>query len=265
MDTGMRDRTVVVTGGSSGIGLAAAEAFLREGARVAICGRDRHRLDDAAARLADIGGAGRTLPVVCDVLDGNAVTDFRDLVEERFGGCDALVCNAGQARQSAFADTSDDDWRDEFDLKFFSVLRPVRAFLPMLEASGQGAVVCTGAVIARRPEPFLIATSATRAGQLNLCKSLAVEFAAKGVRVNSVLIGLIDSGQWSRRYGGGEAPPGMSKEEWFAKLAFDRAIPLRRIGLPEEAANAILFLASPLSSYVTGDTVEVAGGQSRHV
>ena len=265
MDTGMRDRTVVVTGGSSGIGLAAAEAFLREGARVAICGRDRHRLDDAAARLADIGGADRTLPVVCDVLDGNAVTDFRDLVEERFGGCDALVCNAGQARQSAFADTSDDDWRDEFDLKFFSVLRPVRAFLPMLEASGQGAVVCTGAVIARRPEPFLIATSATRAGQLNLCKSLAVEFAAKGVRVNSVLIGLIDSGQWSRRYDGGEAPPGMSKDEWFAKLASDRAIPLRRIGLPEEAANAILFLASPLSSYVTGDTVEVAGGQSRHV
>lgn len=261
MDTGMKDRTVVVTGGSSGIGLAAAEAFLREGARVAICGRDRRRLDAAAARLA--GGA--VLPVACDVLDGNAVTRLRDLVEERFGGCDALVCNAGQARQSAFANTSDDDWRDEFDLKFFSVLHPVRAFLPMLEASGQGAVVCTGALIARRPEPFLIATSATRAGQLNLCKSLAVEFAAKGVRVNSVLIGLIDSGQWSRRYDGGEAPPGMSKDEWFAKLASDRAVPLRRIGLPEEAANAILFFASPMSSYVTGDTVEVAGGQSRHV
>lgn len=265
MDTGMKDRTAVVTGGSSGIGLAAAEAFLREGTRVAICGRDRHRLDAAAARLAGVGGADRVLPVACDVLDENAVTGFRDLVEERFGGCDALVCNAGQARRSAFADTSDGDWRDEFDLKFFSVLRPVRAFLPMLEASGQGAVVCTGALIAKRPEPSLIATSATRAGQLNLCKSLAAEFAAKGVRVNSVLIGLVDSGQWSRRYDDGEAPPGMSKDEWFAKLASDRAIPLRRIGLPEEAANAILFLASPMSSYVTGDTVEVAGGQSRHV
>lgn len=265
MDTGLKDRVAVVTGGSSGIGFAAAAAFLREGARVAICGRDGDRLEKAAARLAAAAGSQSVEAVVCDVLDEAAVAAFRNRVEARFGRCDALVCNAGQARRSNFENTSDDDWREEFELKFFSVLRPVRAFLPLLEASGQGAVVCTGALIARRPEPFLIATSANRAGQLNLCKSLASEFAPKGVRVNSVLIGLVDSGQWSRRYESGEAPAGMSKEDWFAGLAADRAIPLGRLGTPEEAANAILFLASPMSSYVTGDTIDVTGGQSRHV
>lgn len=265
MDTGMTGRVAVVTGGSSGIGLAAAAAFLREGASVAICGRDGGRLERAAARLAGTAGSERVEAVACDVLDEAAVAALRDRVEGRFGRCDALVCNAGQARRSDFANTSDADWREEFELKFFSVLRPVRAFLPLLEASGQGAVVCTGALIARRPEPFLIATSANRAGQLNLCKSLASEFAPRGVRVNSVLIGLVDSGQWSRRYESGEAPDGMSREDWFAALAAERAIPLGRLGTPEEAANAILFLASPMSSYVTGESIDVTGGQSRHV
>lgn len=263
MDTQLRDRVAVITGGSAGIGLATAEAFLREGAHVVVCGRDRGRLAAAEERLAPVGGMVEA--VACDVLDEAAVDALRERVVERFGRCDALVCNAGQARRSDFSGTSDQEWRDEFELKLFSVLRPVRAFLPLLEASGQGAVVCTGAMLARRPEPSLVATSATRAGQLNLCKSLSLEFAPRGVRVNSILVGLVDSGQWSRRYEGGEAPPGMSKEDWFARLADDRGIPLGRVGTPDEAANAILFLASPLASYVTGETVDVAGGQSRHV
>lgn len=265
MESGLKDKVAVVTGGSSGIGRAAAEAFLREGARVAICGRDADRLDAAVSGLAGIAGEENILGVACDVLDEASVEGMRAAVEDRFGGCDALVCNAGQARQSSLENTSDQDWRDEFELKFFSVLRPVRAFMSMLEASSQGAVVCTSALIARRPEPFLIATSATRAGQLNLNKSLSVELADKGIRVNSVLIGLVDSGQWSRRYDAGQAPDGMSREDWFAELARDRAIPLGRLGRPDEAANAIVFLASPLASYITGETIDVTGGQGRNV
>lgn len=265
MDTGLKDRVAVITGGSAGIGLTVAEAFLLEGAKVAICGRNQRRLDVAAAQLGDISDPARVLARSCDVRDEAEVAALRDAVADAFGGCDALICNAGEARQSDFYDTSDQDWRDEFELKFFSVLRPVRAFLPMLEASGQGAVVCTGALIARRPEPFLIATGATRAGQLNLAKSLSVELAARNVRVNSILIGLVDSGQWSRRYDAGQAPDGMSRADWYALLARDREIPLGRLGRPEEAANTILFLASPLASYITGEAIDVAGGQSRNV
>ena len=262
MDVGLKNRVCVVTGGSSGIGLAVAQAFLREGAQVAICGRSRKRLDEAVKQLA--AGEERLLSIACDVTDETQVSNLRSDVERSFGRCDVLVCNAGQARRSSYRTTSDADWHDEFDLKFFSVLYPVRAFLQMLEASGQGSIVCTGALIARRPEPFLIATSAMRAGQLNLCKSLALEFAEKGVRVNSVLIGLVDSGQWGRRYSG-EAPEGVSKDDWLNGLARERGIPLGRLGRPDEAANAIVFFASPQSSYVTGETIEVAGGQSRHV
>jgi NAD(P)-dependent dehydrogenase (short-subunit alcohol dehydrogenase family) len=271
MDMGLRDRVAVVTGGSSGIGYAAAAALLREGAKVAICGRGQDKLDAAAAALAKIAGADRVLAHACNVLDEAEVAALRDAVAEKFGRCDVLVCNAGQSRQSNLFTTSDQDWRDEFELKFFSVLRPVRAFLAMLEASGQGAVVCTGAILARHPEPFLIATSATRAGQLNLNKSMSVELAERGIRVNTVLIGLVDSGQWSRRFDAGVGPDNkpipkdMSKDEWFADLARARKIPLARLGRPEEAANAILFLSSPMSSYVTGETIEVTGGQSRHV
>lgn len=271
MNTDMKDKVAVVTGGSSGIGLAAAAAYLRDGAKVAICGRSRERLDDAAAELAEISGAENVLAVACDVLEEADVAKLRDAVAEKFGRCDALVCNAGQARQSSFYTTSDQDWRDEFELKFFSVLRPVRAFADLLEKSGAGAIVITSAMLARNPEPFLIATGATRAGQINLMKSLSLEFASKNIRVNAVLIGLVDSGQWSRRYERGEypdgrrIPDGMSKEDYFTDLAKSRRIPLGRLGTPDEAANVILFFGSSASSYITGETIDVAGGQARNV
>lgn len=271
MNTDMKDKVAVVTGGTSGIGLASATAFLQNGAKVAICGRNQERLDEAAAKLAEISGADNVLAVVCDVLNEADVENLRDRVKETFGRCDVLACNAGQARASTFYNTSDEDWRDEFELKFFSVLRPVRAFEQLLVSSGAGAIVITSALLARAPEPFLIATGATRAGQLNLMKSLSIEFAPKNIRVNAVLIGLVDSGQWSRRFDGGEnldgspIPADMSREEWFAQLAKERRIPLGRLGKPEEAASAILFFGSSAASFITGETLDLTGGQARNV
>lgn len=267
----MENKVTVVTGGSSGIGFAVANAVLSAGGKVAICGRSLDRLDQAFEQLCGRWDAKRILTHPCDVLEEQAVEELRDRVLDRFGRCDSLVCNAGQARASNFYDTTDGDWRDEFELKFFSILRPVRAFESLLEASGAGSIVCTSAMIARQPEPFLIATAATRAGQLNLLKSMSREFAPRNIRVNAVLIGLVDSGQWSRRYDSGvgpdgiKIPEGMEKKDWFFELAKSRNIPMERLGSPEEAANAILFLASSMSSYITGETLEVTGGQARYV
>ena len=257
----------VVTGGASGIGLATVDLFLQQGAAVAFCGRDETRLRRAEAGLRERHPNARLLAERCDVLDQTAVDAFAARSEAALGAAAILVNNAGQGRVSTFADTTDQAWTDELQLKFFSVIRPTRAFLPQLERQaavrGDAAVVCANSLLAMQPEPHMVATSAARAGVRNLVRSLATEFAPKGVRVNAILIGLVESGQWRRRF---EARTERDQDwaAWTARLAQDKHIPLGRLGRPEEAARAIFFLASPLASYTTGSHIDVSGGHSRH-
>jgi NAD(P)-dependent dehydrogenase (short-subunit alcohol dehydrogenase family) len=254
----------VVTGGSSGIGLATAELFLRAGASVAICGRDAGRLEAAEAALKAKFPEAQLLAARCDVLDADDVAAFAAQVQERFGRTDMLVNNAGQGRVSTFADTTDDAWREELELKYFSVIRPTRAFLPMLRESQTPSIVCVNSLLALQPEPHMVATSSARAGTLSLVKSLAVELAPERIRVNSILIGIVESGQWRRRFET-QAAPGQSWEDWTSELARKKNIPLGRFGRPEEAAQALFYLATSLSSYTTGSHIDVSGGVARHV
>lgn len=261
MDLGLKGLRAVVTGGTSGIGLATARLLLAEGCKVALCGRDAERLAAAAGPLGRKYGDA-VLAERCDVLDRAQVETFRDAVVARFGGADILVNNAGQGRVSTFADTADEAWGDEFRLKFFSVIYPTRAFVPALAKSKSAAVVVVNSLLARQPEPHMVATSALRAGVQNLAKSMSVEFAPKGVRVNAILLGIVDSGQWQRRYEA-QAKGDETKEQWMARLAKEKGILVGRLGRPEEAAAAIAFLASPAASFITGAALEVAGGVSR--
>ncbi|MBB5406821.1 MULTISPECIES: SDR family oxidoreductase [unclassified Paraburkholderia] len=261
-------QVAVVTGGSSGIGLATAELFLRAGASVAICGRDSERLAQAQAALTKKYSGAQLLAQRCDVLDADEVNAFAQAVQQRFGRTDMLMNNAGQGRVSTFADTTDEAWREELDLKYFGVIRPTRAFLPMLrDTAGAGrnaAIVNVNSLLALQPEPHMVATSSARAGLLSLTKSLAVELAPQRVRVNSILIGIVESGQWRRRYAT-QAELGQSWEDWTGELARKKNIPLGRFGRPEEAAQALFYLATPLSSYTTGSHIDVSGGVARHV
>ncbi|MFD7072768.1 SDR family oxidoreductase [Nocardioides sp. NPDC059952] len=260
MDLHLADRTVLVTGGSSGVGLATVAALLEEGANVITCAR---RLDVLEKALADLGApADRVLAISCDVRDADQVNALVEAGVARFGGIDGLVNNAGQSRMLGLDKATVADFRDELDLKFGGVLNVTEAALPHLRASDAAAIVTINAVLARQPEPRLVTTSAARAGLLNLTKSMASEY-APDIRVNSVCLGLIDTGQWRRRFEVDETAA--SYEAFERDLAADRGISLGRFGRAEEVAAMVVTLLSPRASYVTGAALDVCGGVARYV
>ncbi|TAM84949.1 MAG: SDR family oxidoreductase [Jatrophihabitans sp.] len=261
MDLFLRDRVILVTGGSSGVGLATLRLLAGEGALLATCARDGERLQKA---LADAGIAGdRVLASTCDVRIPQEVAALVAAVTDRFGRLDGLVNNAGQSRMKTLEQTTADDWRDELDLKFAGVLNPTNASLPWLRRSGAAAIVNVNAILAVQPEPRLAATSAARAGLLNLSRTMADAYAPDGIRVNSVCLGLVDTGQWRRRYE--RAGTVHDYATWQRDLAADRRVPLGRLGTPEEVAAVIAFLLSGRASYITGSAIDVGGGVGRGI
>lgn len=264
MNLELSGRVAVVTGGTSGIGLCAVRRLLDEGASVAFCARDRRRVDAVAGDFAKTAG-DRVLGVVADVLDGEQLVAFRSAVEQRFGRTDVLVHNAGKSRMASLEQLDDEAWTEELELKFFGLLRPTRAFLPLLQKSDAASMVYVSSLLAKQPETRLVSTSAARAGALNLAKSMSFEF-APAIRVNSIVLGVIDTGQWEARLAARRANgETIEREAYISELARERGIPLGRIGHPEEVAAAIAFLASPVCGFMTGAVMEISGGFSRYV
>jgi NAD(P)-dependent dehydrogenase (short-subunit alcohol dehydrogenase family) len=260
MELGLTGRRAVVTGGSKGIGLAVATELVREGAAVAICARDADEIAAAAKQLRELGGSVHEQ--VADVTVPEQVTAFVDAAADALGGIDILVNNAGGAHPGTFETLSDEDWHGDLDVKLFSQIRCTRAALPHLRRSAAPRVVNINAVYAKYPDPRFFATTVNRAACLNLNKALAIEYGPEGILVNSVNIGFVVTPQWENIRS--KRAPELSPEEFFAALAAEE-VPLGRFGDVSEVSGLVAFLASDRASYLTGTSIDVAGGMGPYV
>jgi NAD(P)-dependent dehydrogenase (short-subunit alcohol dehydrogenase family) len=256
MELELGGKVVLVTGGSDGLGAAVARRLVREGARVALCARGAERLESTAAALREAGG--EVLAQVADVSRPEEVDRFVEAVVGRWGRVDALVNNAGTAAARPFAEVDDAAWEADLQLKLFAAVRTSRRVLPLLREAGGGSIVNVLAVGAKAPGANSMPSSVSRAAGMALTKALSKELGPAGIRVNAVLVGLIESGQWERQ----AAAAGQPVEALYTKLAKNAAIPLGRVGKAEEFADVVAFLLSPRAGYVSGTALNVDGGLS---
>lgn len=259
MDLGLAGKKAIVTGASKGLGRAIAGELAGEGADLAICARHGEELDAAAKELR---ASGREVHAeIADVTVPDQIKDFVARSAEALGGIDILVNNAGGARPGTFQTLTDKDWKADLDVKLFSMLRFSREVLPHMRARGGGRIININAVLGRSPDPGLFATSVNRAACISLSKTLALELAADNILVNSVNIGSVVTPQWANIHR--RRAPDAPAEEFFAQAA--ERIPLRRFGRPDEVAGIVAFLAGERASYITGASIDVAGGAGGHI
>jgi len=257
MDLGLAGKVAIVTGGSEGIGRAAAESLGREGASVVVCARRADILERAAADVAENTGA-QIVPIVADVSRAADVEHLVQATVERFGRLDILVNNAGRSANGEFEKLTDADWQDDLDLKLFGAIRASRAAIPHMRTAGGGSIVNILNLAAKAPGARSYPTSVSRAAGLALTKALSKEFAADNIRVNGVMIGLIKSGQNAR--GWERSGTGVTLEAYYAERG--QSIPLGRVGEAAEVGDLIAFLCSARGTYITGVAINMDGGTS---
>ncbi|HEY7139050.1 MAG TPA: SDR family NAD(P)-dependent oxidoreductase [Methylomirabilota bacterium] len=258
MDLELRGKVAIVTGGSDGLGLATARRLAAEGAAVAICGRDASRLKEAGERLR--GDGAEVLEVAADVTRPGDLEALVSSTVERFGRLDILVNNAGTSAARGFDTVDDAAWQADLELKLFAAIRGVRLSVPHMRRAGGGRIVNVLNTGAKAPAARSLPTSVSRAAGLALTKALSKELAPDGILVNAVLIGLVKSGQWERRWTSqGRAG---TLDDFYARMAREREVPLGRIGEADELGALVTFLVSARAAFITGVAINFDGGHS---
>jgi len=251
----MDGRCALVTGGSKGIGFAAATNFMRAGASVAIVARRPDVLDEARAALAR-EGKGKVVAISADVTKEADCARVFEAAEKELGQVDVLLNNAGAHAAMPFDQISDERWHTDLELKLFSAIRLSRAAWPGMKARKWGRIINTLSSGAKWPRISSAPSSVSRAAGMALMKVMANDGAPHNILVNAVIVGLIQTDQWVRDHAAENK--GRTYEQYISEMG--QRIPLKRVGTAEEFANMILFLASDAGSYVTGTAINVDGG-----
>jgi 3-oxoacyl-[acyl-carrier protein] reductase len=259
MDLGLNGKVAMVAGASRGLGFAVAKALASEGALVSISSRDESAISAAAEQL----GNGTVLATPVDVRSADGIVRWARRTEERFGGVDLLFANGGGPPSGAALSFDDAAWQGAVDLLLFSALRMVRAAVPSMTARGGGAILMSTSSSVKEPIPNLGLSTVLRASVSALAKTLALELAASGIRVNQIVPGRIDTDRVRQLDELNGKKQGLSGDQARAKSM--ATIPLGRYGDPDEFGRVAAFLLSDAASYMTGATVQVDGGLIRSV
>lgn len=252
-------RTALVTGASSGLGFAAAQALARRGARVVIASRGGEKLEVARERLADQGA--EVAAVAADVRDAESLAGLVEEAGRRFGPVDVLVANGGGPPAKPAAEVTEEDWQAAIPLALLFVPRLCRLVLPDMRARRWGRIVALNSISSRQPIPGLALSNALRPAVLGYLKTLSQEVAAEGVTVNAVLPGYTRTARQEDLAASASARMGKTPEEVVAGWVGNT--PLGRMAEPEEIGEVVAFLCSPAASYVTGQAIAVDGGYWR--
>ncbi|HJQ34419.1 MAG TPA: SDR family NAD(P)-dependent oxidoreductase [Pyrinomonadaceae bacterium] len=256
----LADKTAFITGGGRGIGRALALAFAREGARVFVVARTTAEVEKVADEIRAQRGAGAASHAACDVSDPRSVARAFDAAREFYGteGPDILVNNAGIAESSKFAETSDEFWQRHLGVNLSGTFYCMRAALPAMVGRGWGRVINVASIAGKTGAPYIAAYSASKHGVLGLTRSAALEVASKGVTVNAVCPGYVDTQMTTRAVENIEAKTGRSAADSLE--AIKRMSPQNRLVTPEEVAALALLLASDEGRGITGQAINVDGG-----
>ncbi|HKW65271.1 MAG TPA: SDR family oxidoreductase [Candidatus Acidoferrum sp.] len=260
MDLGLSGRVAIVAAASKGLGRAVAEELAREGAHVAICARTAAALAETAAQIQKVTGR-EVLHQALDVTDSGAVASFVAAVEARFGQLDICVTNSGGPPSNSFKNTKPEDWRSAVDLLLMSTVFFARETLPRMQKNKWGRLITITSSAVKQPVDGLLLSNSVRAAVTGLARTLANEYAADGITVNNVCPGYTRTARLDGLASAISARTGAKADEVFA--GWEREIPARRLGTPQEFAAVVAFLASERASYVTGASVAVDGGLVR--
>jgi len=259
MELKLQDKVVVVTGASSGIGLATAKLFLEEGAKVV--GASRH-----PAKIRELGSEDRVVAVEADLSTAEGPKKLIDAAIQNFGRVDILINNAGisHSRLDGFLGTTDEQWEETYRNNLMSMVRTSRAAIPHMLKQGKGVIISVASEDARQPQPMSVDYSAFKAGLLSVGKALSIEFGEQGIRVNTVSPGPTHTNIWDQP--GGMIDAMSEKFDQPKEKAIDyfvdevRELPVGRIGQPEDIASMIVFLSSDRAEYAFGAEYPVNGG-----